>query len=156
MSSDTTLPDSRTEYYTSEVAYETGGAYHPEPWEPNVTALHDPESLKWGDLVEPGTPLPTSWDKDAFEAESAAAQVRRRDLRLEGAPEPEIDRLFTEQMERETAFLGSMEYAGAVGAFEGASYEPVGLYRFRDRLHHAHPQSSGVLPGVSARDQSSD
>ena len=117
------------EYYTSDVAYETGGAYHPEPWEPNVTALHDPESLKWGDLVEPGTPLPTSWDKDAFEAESAAAQVRRRDLRLEGAPEPEIDRLFTEQLERETAFLGSMEHAGAVGAFEGASYEPVGLYR---------------------------
>ena len=30
------------EYYTSDVAYETGGAYHPEPWEPNVTALHDP------------------------------------------------------------------------------------------------------------------
>ena len=117
------------EYYTSDVAYETGGAYHPEPWEPNVTALHDPEVLKWGDLVEPGTPLPTPWDKDAFEAESSAAQVRRRDLRLEGAPEPEIDRLFTEQMERETAFLGSMEHADEVGAFEGASYEPVGLYR---------------------------
>ena len=40
-----------------------------------------------------------------------------------------MDRLFTEQMERETALLGSMEYAGKVGAFEGASYEPVGLYR---------------------------
>ena len=117
------------EYYTSDVAYETGGTYHPEPWEPNVTALHDPESLKWGDLVAPGMPLPTPWDKDAFEAESSAAQVRRRDLRLDGAPEPEIDRLFTEQMERETVFLGSMEHAGAVGAFEGASYEPVGLYR---------------------------
>ena len=117
------------EYYTSDVAYETGGAYHPEPWEPNVTALHAPEHLKWGDLVEPGTPLPTPWDKDAFEAESAAAQARRRDLRLEGVSEPEIERLFTEQMEREATSLGSMEYAGAVGAFEGASYEPVGLYR---------------------------
>ena len=117
------------EYYTSDVAYETGGAYHPEPWEPNVTALHDPEHLKWGDLVEPGTPLPTPWDKDVFEAESAAAQTRRQDLRLEGTPESEIDRLFTEQMERETAFFVSREHAGTVGAFEGASYEPVGLYR---------------------------
>ena len=40
------------EYYTSDVAYETGAAYHPEPWEPNVTALHDPDTLKWGDLVQ--------------------------------------------------------------------------------------------------------
>ena len=117
------------EYYTSDVAYETGGAYHPEPWEPNITALHDPENLKWGDLVERGTPLPTPWDKDAFESESTAAQAKRRDLRLEGVPESEIDRLFTDQMEHETAFLGAMEHAGKVGAFEGASYEPVGLYR---------------------------
>jgi len=117
------------EYYTSDVAYETGGASHPEPWEPNVTALHDHAVLKWGDLVEPGTPLPTPWDKDAFEAESSAAQLRRLNLRREGAPELEIDRLFTEQMEQEMAFLGSMEYADEVGAFEGASYEPIGLYR---------------------------
>ena len=117
------------EYYTSDVAYETGGAYHPEPWEPNVTALHDPDNLKWGDLLDAGTPLPTPWDKDAFEVESSAAQATRRDMRLEGVAETEIDRLFTEQMEQETAFLGSMEHAGRVGAFEGASYEPTGLYR---------------------------
>ena len=40
-----------------------------------------------------------------------------------------MDQLFTAQMERETALLASMEHAGKVGAFEGASYEPVGLYR---------------------------
>jgi hypothetical protein len=90
-----------------------------------VTALHDLESLKWGNLVDRGTPLPTSWDKDAFEA----AQVSRRDFRLEGAPESEIGRLLMEEMKREMVLLGSMEHAGAVGAFEGASYEPVGLYR---------------------------
>ena len=117
------------EYYTSDVAYETGGAYHPEPWEPNVTALHDAETMKWRDLVERGTPLPTPWDKDAFEAESTAAQATRRGLRVEGWAENEIDRLFAEQVEQETALLGSMEHAGRVGAFEGASYEPVGLYR---------------------------
>ena len=117
------------EYYTSDVAYETGASYHPEPWEPNVTALHDPGDLKWGDLVAPDTPLPTPWDKKAFEAASTAAQRERRDLRAAGAPETEMDRLFTAQMERETALLASMPHAGKVGAFEGASYEPAGLYR---------------------------
>jgi hypothetical protein len=34
------------EYYTSDVAYETGGE-KVEPWEPNVTALHDAAILKW-------------------------------------------------------------------------------------------------------------
>ena len=29
----------------------------------------------------------------------------------------------------EEAFLSKEKYAGAVGAFEGASYEPKGLYR---------------------------
>ncbi len=117
------------EYYTSDVAYETGGSEHEEPWEPNVTALHDPDALKWGDLVSVDTPLPTPWDKATFESGSNAAQAERGDLRAEGAPETELDRLFTEQMERETALLGGMPHADQVGAFEGASYEPVGLYR---------------------------
>ena len=117
------------EYYTSDVAYETGAAYHVEPWEPNVTALHDPQDVKWGDLVASDTPLPTPWDKDAFEAGSVAAQEERRRLRVDGAEEATMDRLFTQQMDREVALLGGMPHAGRVGAFEGASYEPTGLYR---------------------------
>lgn len=117
------------EYYTSDVAYETGGAYHPEPWEPNVTALHDPDALKWGDLVEPGTPIPTPWNKSAFEAGSNAAQAERRELRRQGAAEDDIDRLFAEQVRHDTEVLSGIPYAGQVGAFEGASYEPTGLYR---------------------------
>jgi hypothetical protein len=117
------------EYYTSDVAYETGAASHPEPWEPNVTALHDPMRLKWRDLVEPGTPIPTLWDKAGFEKESTATQARRRDMLAKGASEAEIDQLFRTQMAREHPFLASMPYAGKVGAFEGASYEAKGLYR---------------------------
>ena len=45
--------------YVGTVTYETGAAIKIEPWEPNITALHDPSTLKWRDLVEPGTPLPT-------------------------------------------------------------------------------------------------
>jgi len=117
------------EYYTSDVAYETGATYHPEPWEPNATALHDPANLKWGDLVGVDVPLPTPWDKDLFESGSVAAQQERRGLRADDAPETAMDKLFTDQMKRETALLGGMEHAGKVGAFEGASYESTGLYR---------------------------
>jgi hypothetical protein len=117
------------EYYTSDVAYETGAADLPEPWEPNVTALKDPATLKWRDLVTPGTPLPTPWDKETFEKESRATQERRRAIRARNAPEEEMDALFREQRDREEKLLGGMKYARTVGAFEGASYEARGLYR---------------------------
>ena len=117
------------EYYTSDVAYETGAAEKVEPWEPNVTALHDPAALKWKDLVEPGTPLPTPWNKEAYEKRSAEIQAERRRLRAAAAPESAMDALFTRQQAWETQFLTSMAHSGKVGAFEGASYEPKGLYR---------------------------
>ena len=117
------------EYYTSDVAYETGAAEPPEPWEPNVTALHDPAQLKWKDLVTPGTPLPTPWDKAEFEKHTAAIQQRRREIRARNAPESEMDALFREQRAWDQKFLASMKYSGRVGAFEGAAYEARGLYR---------------------------
>jgi len=117
------------EYYTSDVAYDTGSAEKIEPWEPNVTAMHNPATLKWKELVEAGTPLPTPWDKDAYEKQSAEVQTERRRLRAAGAPESEMDKLFLAQEVWETTFLSSMKFSGKVGAFEGASYEPKGLYR---------------------------
>lgn len=45
--------------YVGTVTYETGAPNKIEPWEPNITALRDPSVLKWRDLVEPGTPVPT-------------------------------------------------------------------------------------------------
>jgi hypothetical protein len=117
------------EYYTSDVAYEDFHGAKVEPWEPNITALHDPKHLKWGDLVTADTPLPTPWNKEDFEAASREIQEERRRLRREGAPEEALEELFAEERERMTAMLASNEYAGQVGAFEGASYEPLGLFR---------------------------
>jgi hypothetical protein len=116
------------EYYTSDVAYESVPD-RPEPWEPNVTALKDPANLKWADLVTPGAPIPTPWDKAAYEKKSAEVQARRRELRARNAPESEMNALLTEELNWSTAFLGAMTHARKVGAFEGASYEPKGLYR---------------------------
>ncbi|HYR47124.1 MAG TPA: M64 family metallopeptidase, partial [Thermoanaerobaculia bacterium] len=116
------------EYYTSEVAYEPA-AERIEPWEPNATALHDPGILKWKDLVSPGTPLPTPWDKEAYEARSREFQKRRKQIRAERRPEEEMDALFTEQKKEETKFFAAEKYAGRVGAFEGALYAAKGYYR---------------------------
>ena len=117
------------EYYTSDVAYETGAAPKLEPWEPNVTALLDPATLKWRDLVTPGTPLPTPWEKEAFERHSRSIQERRREIRKRNAPEAEMNALFREQQAYETKLLGETKFAGMAGAFEGANYEARGLYR---------------------------
>jgi len=119
------------EYFTSDVAYETGAAEKPEPWEPNLTALHDPAHLKWKDLVESDTPLPTPWDKEAFEKQSRAYQERRRKLRASSAAEEEMEKLFREVEAAETRLLAGMKYSGRIGAFEGAGYESKGLYRPR-------------------------
>ena len=119
------------EYYTSDVAYEPAQELV-EPWEPNVTAHiadTDGGSLKWKDLVEPGTPIPTPWSKEVFEKHSAEIQKRRRQIRAENRPEEEMDALFLEQRGVETKLLGSEKYAGKVGAFEGANYSAKGYYR---------------------------
>jgi hypothetical protein len=117
------------EYYTSEVAYEEFHGDRIEPWEANITALLDPDNVKWKDLVGADTPVPTSWKKSEFEGIQKEIQGERRRLRAEGAPEEELEKLFSEERKRMTELLGSDEFSGRVGAFEGASYEAEGLYR---------------------------
>jgi hypothetical protein len=118
------------EYYTSPVAVTTDTTTtQPEPWEPNATAMRDPAQLKWRDLVDPKTPLPTPWNKEPYEKQSREFQDRRAKLRAQRVEETLIDDLFREQQKLETKLLGSMEHSGKVGAFEGASYQARGLYR---------------------------
>jgi hypothetical protein len=116
------------EYYTSDVAY-LPPEKKTEPWEPNVTALLDPPHLKWKDLLEPGTPIPTPWNKDQFDAFERKIQQQRKELRAQGKPEKEMEELFRKEREQEDAMLAAEKYAGKVGAFEGANYEPKGYYR---------------------------
>jgi hypothetical protein len=117
------------EYYTSPVAYAPASTNRVEPWEPNVTALLDPSSLKWRDLVEPGTPIPTRWQKETFEQASRAYQQRRAKLRAANRPEEEMEALFREVRAFEVTLFADEKYRGKVGAFEGANYEATGYYR---------------------------
>ncbi len=116
------------EYYLSSVAYEIP-AERTEPWEVNATVLLDPDQLKWKDLVEPGTEIPSPWPKEEFEAYGREVQERRRRIRAEQLPEAEMSRLFEEQQVTETKILSSAPLAGKVGAFEGGNYAARGTYR---------------------------
>jgi IgA Peptidase M64/Peptidase M64 N-terminus len=116
------------EYYTSDVAY-LSGAQKKEPWEPNATALLDPANLKWKDLVDAGTPIPTPWPKEEFERFEANIQKQRRELRESGKPEAEMEELFRKERENEDAMFAAQKNAGIVGAFEGANYQAKGYYR---------------------------
>lgn len=116
------------EYYTSDVSY-LPSSHRIEPWEPNATALLDPANLKWKDLVQPGTPIPTPWKKQEFETFQHGIQQQRRDLRAASRPESEMEELFRKERAQEDTMLGSEKFAGKVGAFEGANYEARGYYR---------------------------
>lgn len=116
------------EYYTSSVAYEAP-AEITEPYEPNVTALLDPENLKWKHLVGPITPVPTPWPKAEYEEHSLAYQEQRRQLRAENAPESEMNELFRFTKNFVENLFAKSEYRSAIGAFEGAYYHDRGYYR---------------------------
>ncbi|HEX2976104.1 MAG TPA: M64 family metallopeptidase [Bacteroidales bacterium] len=116
------------EYYTSSVSYEVPEV-KVEPWETNITAMFDKNNLKWKDLVEPETPLPTPWNKEAFDKFGYSIQKERDSLRTAMVPENIMEDLFTRQMEKENEFFAKEQYRDKVGAFEGAGYVANGLYR---------------------------
>lgn len=131
------------EYYTSSTAYNDFYPRDREPVEPNITALLDPATLKWRDLVAPDTPLPTPWDKAPFDEMDLAYQKERAEWHeriaaaaLEGRPEAVVEQLRAAEDAHAAAHAAEVEailaaspWAGVVGAYEGAGYSSQGLYR---------------------------
>ncbi len=117
------------EYYTSQVSYEDFNPAGVEPWEPNVTALMDPARLKWRDLIESDTPLPTPWNQAQYDEASYAYQAERQRLRGEGAGEDVMEDLFRKVKAQTQPMLEGEAHYGKVGAFEGGAYQAKGLYR---------------------------
>ncbi|HCA79835.1 MAG TPA: peptidase M64, partial [Bacteroidetes bacterium] len=110
------------EYYTSQVSYVDFYAKGIEPWEPNLTALNDPATLKWKDLAAKDTPIPTPWEKSVFDTlEAARAKLDRLAPDYYAKREP----LYRQAQD----ILKNSKYAGKVGAFEGAGYVSKGVYR---------------------------
>jgi hypothetical protein len=116
------------EYYSSPVSYEEFTPPGVEPWEPNVTALLDPSKLKWRDLVESSTPLPTPWGKDAYDQKDRDYQKLRAEV-AKTNDDAAAEKLFAEVKSTTGPMLAAERYGAQVGAFEGAGYQPRGLYR---------------------------
>ncbi|MFH0802116.1 MAG: M64 family metallopeptidase [bacterium] len=131
------------EYYTSSTSYQDFNPLGVEPSDPNVTALKDPASLKWKSQVSPNLAIPTPWEKEAYDRMDLAYQKVREELndkvasrKRARAPADELraleneqDRLSLEHAKKVDAFLRNCRDYGKIGAFEGAGYQPKGLYR---------------------------
>ena len=131
------------EYYTSATAYDNFYTTKLEPVEPNVTALHDANNIKWKEFVKEGTEIPTPWEKEVYDKMDYAWQkqrtemnIRTNELKRTGAPKEEIKKAENdyakadkEHSDKMAEYLNSSKYKGVVGAFEGAGYTPKGLYR---------------------------
>ncbi len=116
------------EYYSSSTAYEAP-SIEIEPWETNITALLDKDNLKWKDLVEDDTPVPTPWNKEEFDAYAYDVQKERKKLRAAKVEESVMEELFMRAHNKQDEFFAAEEYKDKVGAFEGAGYNQYGLYR---------------------------
>ena len=130
------------EYFGAEVAYNEFFPAGQEPHEPNITALLDPEDVKWKHLLTPGIPIPTPWGQDEIAELDARSSTLREEMRAKleepGRTRKELGDLRSEYR----AKLGELDdqadrirrhyqelYRGKVGVFEGAGYSPKGLYR---------------------------
>ncbi len=131
------------EYYTSSTAYNDFYPKGVEPFSPNITALLDPDSLKWRPLLSEGIAIPTPWEKAEYDEMDLAWQKERREMNDEiarlkrtGADPEKIknaERAYdisdSTHAQRIRSFLDGSAYVGKVGAFEGAGYVSEGLYR---------------------------
>jgi len=109
-------------YFNANVAYAPTTALV-EPWEPNITALLDPQNLKWKALVLPGTPIPTPWPKECYENSIREAPAHLQQMRAEGATADQIAAYRRQARETTEHCLSDGPDANKVGAFQGAMYE---------------------------------
>ena len=131
------------EYYSSSVAYNDFYPRGREPEDPNITALLEPDNLKWRDLVDSETEIPTPWGKEAYDREDAKYQEERKLFQetiaaasTSGAAAEKITELEDNEARHAAIhaqwaeeYLKRSPWAGKVGAFEGAGYSSTGLYR---------------------------
>lgn len=118
-------------YFNANVAYSPANT-RVEPWEPNITALLDPQNIKWKDMLTPGTPVPTPWPKDDYEQSGRDVLKLVQQMRAEGRAESEIAEARRKARDRQDRYLSDGPYASKVGAFAGAMYEN-GYYRPQQR-----------------------
>jgi hypothetical protein len=131
------------EYYTSST---TLSDFYPpgyEPSEPNITAMNDPDNVKWKHFFDKNTEVPTPWEKSEYDSTDIIWQKKRAEmndyrseLQKNKAPFDEIEKAKKDYDEASIKrnkevqkYLQASKYYGKVGVYEGAGYSSTGLYR---------------------------
>jgi hypothetical protein len=131
------------EYYTSSVAYDEFYPRGVEPLEANLTALLDPDNVKWKSCLSPGIKVPTEWGKAKFDSMHTTIDklTSKRNELIDSlkncrAPQSEISRYTNTYNDRINDIRGQIDdfisnhpLRGKIGVFEGAGYSAEGLYR---------------------------
>lgn len=131
------------EYYSSASVVDDFYPIGYEPVEPNITALLDPENVKWGDLIDKKIPIPTPWEKAGYDETDIPWQKKRQEMnnhrsaleKDKASPEEiekakkDYDEASIKRNEIVQNYLNESKYAGKVGVYEGAGYASKGIYR---------------------------
>jgi hypothetical protein len=131
------------EYYSSDTAYNEFYPRGIEPVEPNITALLNPDKVKWKSFLTDGIDVPSKWNKKKYDDMDRAyqkirhsmnkkiAEMKRNKVNLKLIEELETraNKLSMEASKKSDNFLKNSKYAGKTGAFKGAGYSSDGLYR---------------------------
>ena len=131
------------EYYSSAVTYNDFYPKGIEPLEPNITALLDPENLKWKSLVTKGMKIPTPWGKAKLDkmAQEFSKDLHRLYNKISLLKDKNGSKKKIEKLRKKLIFLSKKlrtkredffknnKCKDKVGAFEGAGYSSNGLFR---------------------------
>lgn len=131
------------EYYTSSTAFNDFYPKGVEPVEPNITALNNPNNIKWKESLTQGISIPTIWEKKKFDVMDLEWQKERKSLndktallKRDKASKELILKAESDYDSKDLAhsievdkYLKSTANYGKVGVFEGAGYVSEGLFR---------------------------
>lgn len=131
------------EYYAASTAYDEFYPPGIEPTDPNLTALLDPDNVKWQEFLSPGIDVPTDWDKTKYDSLYSMIENLRKQstnkldsLQNINAAAEKISSVksnFADSIqtvrERINDFISNHSLRGKIGVFEGGGYTPEGMYR---------------------------
>jgi IgA peptidase M64/peptidase M64-like protein len=122
------------EYYSSSVTYDDFYPSGTEPLAPNITRFagapdRGRSKLKWHDLVEDGTPLPTPWPQADYDRLVGRQKKQVAEARARGRSAEQVYALELELDQARQRFLADVAAPGRVGMFQGAGYVARGMYR---------------------------
>lgn len=143
--------------YFGNVAYTDYFPAGVEPYPPNITALLDPNNVKWKHLLTPGLPIPTPWGQE--EIDTLREKIKRLSEAMASSETPDTPQVdhnrtisaYRNEIRRIREQYTQL-YQGKIGVFEGAGYTPKGLYRSEIHIGMFHQGQFGPVSEEGIQD----